>query len=199
MNKQLFNLFLTSLAKKPKLADWEIRETHLRNNLGVKGKRKGGQKGKGNNQPSLPSSAQPAALASAPVQEEQESRRRRKSSIEDILPGALLAFAGRRKKNAKSPGRPESPLPATHTLKSVWNPKGITSKFSRKRNDKSLIIQAEKYSNDIFHPVHLYNNINFKSYNNERYQQKNYKSYNNKNVTTIKLQYYNKKLKSYNN
>ena len=70
MNKQLFNLFLTSLAKKPKLADWEIRETHLRNNLGVKGKRKGGQKAKGNNQPSLPSSAQPAALASAPVQEE---------------------------------------------------------------------------------------------------------------------------------
>ena len=47
---------------------------------------------------------------------------------DDILPGALLAFAGRRKK-AKSPGRPESPLPSTHTLKSVWNPKGITSKF----------------------------------------------------------------------
>ena len=125
MNKQLFNLFLTSLAKKPKLADWEIRETHLRNNLGVKGKRKGGQKAKGNNQPSLPSSA---ALASAPVQEEQESRRRRKSSIDDILPGALLAFAGRRKK-AKSPGRPESPLPSTHTLQSVWNPKGLTSKL----------------------------------------------------------------------
>ena len=40
-----------------------------------------------------------------------------------------------------------------------------SSKFSRKRNNKSLIIQAEKYSNDIFHPVHLYNNINFKSYN----------------------------------
>ena len=73
MNKQLFNLFLTSLAKKPKLADWEIRETHLRNNLGVKGKRKGGQKAKGNNQPSLPSSAQPAALAGATVQEEQSS------------------------------------------------------------------------------------------------------------------------------
>ena len=128
MNKQLFNLFLTSLAKKPKLADWEIRETHLRNNLGVKGKRKGGQKAKGNNQPSLPSSSQPAALSGAPVQEDQESRKRRKSSIDDILPGALLAFAGRRKK-AKSPGRPESPLPSTHTLQSVWNPKGITSKF----------------------------------------------------------------------
>ena len=41
MNKQLFNLFLTSLAKKPKLTDWEIRQAHLRNNLGVSGKRKG--------------------------------------------------------------------------------------------------------------------------------------------------------------
>ena len=127
MNKQLFNLFLTSLAKKPKLADWEIRETHLRNNLGVKGKRKG-EAAKGNNQPSLPSSVQSAPLASAPVQEDQESRRRRKSSIDDILPGALLAFAGGRKK-AKSPGTPESPLPSTHTFHSMWNPKGLTSKF----------------------------------------------------------------------
>ena len=40
MNKQLFNLFLTSLAKKPKLTDWEIRQAHLRNNLGVSGKKK---------------------------------------------------------------------------------------------------------------------------------------------------------------
>ena len=40
MNKQLFNLFLTSLAKKPKLTDWEIRQAHLRINLGVAGKRK---------------------------------------------------------------------------------------------------------------------------------------------------------------
>ena len=32
-----------------------------------------------------------------------------------------------------------------------------SSKFSQKRNDKSLNIQAERYSNDIFHAVHLWN------------------------------------------
>ena len=40
MNKQLFKQFLTSLAKKPKRTDAEIREAHLRDNLGVTGRKK---------------------------------------------------------------------------------------------------------------------------------------------------------------
>ena len=135
MNKQLFNLFLTSLAKKPKLTDWEIRQAHLLNNLGVSGKKKR-ETSKSNNL-GQPSTLTPAPSAPPPpeIVQEEQSRRRRRSSIEDILPGALLAFGvhspkfGRRGNRAKSPERPASPLPAMHSMQNLLNPKGLTNKF----------------------------------------------------------------------
>ena len=135
MNKQLFNLFLTSLAKKPKLTDPEIRQAHLLNNLGVSGKKKG-KASKANNlkQPTILNLA-PSAPPSVETVQEDQSRRRRRSSIEDILPGALLAFGvhspkfGRRGTRAKSPERPASPLPAMHSMQNLLNPKGLTNKF----------------------------------------------------------------------
>ena len=135
MNKQLFNLFLTSLAKKPKLTDWEIRQAHLRNNLGVSGKRKK-EVAKANilGQPSILTPAPSAPLSPNTVQEDQ-SRRRRRSSIEDILPGALLAFGvhspkfGRRGNRAKSPERQASPQPAMRSMQNLLNPKGLTNKI----------------------------------------------------------------------
>ena len=129
MNKQLFNLFLTSLAKKPKLTDGEIRQAHLLKNLGVSGK-KMGETSKTNNfgQPLILTPA-PSAPPSLETVQEDQSRRRRRSSIEDILPGALLAFGvhspkfGRRVNRAKSLERPASPLPA---MQNLLNPKGLT-------------------------------------------------------------------------
>ena len=134
MNKQLFNLFLTSLAKKPKLTDSEIRQAHLLKNLGVTGKKKGEMsKAKNFGQPSMLSPSAPSAPLDT-IQEDQ-SRRRRRSSIEDILPGALLAFGvhspkfGRRGNRAKSSERPSSPLPAMHPMQNMLDPKGLSNKF----------------------------------------------------------------------
>ena len=133
MNKQLFNMFLTSLAKKPKLTDWEIRQAHLRNNLGVSGKRKG-EVAKANNL-GLPSILSPTPSPSPNTVQEDQSRRRRRSSIDDILPGALLAFGvhspkyGRRGNRAKSPEMQTSPLPAIHSMQNLLNSKGLTNRI----------------------------------------------------------------------
>ena len=135
MNKQLFNLFLTSLAKKPKLTDWEIRQAHLLNNLGVAGKRKEEQP-KANNL-GLPSTLSPAPSAPPNLNtaQDDQSRRRRRSSIDDLIPGALLAFGvhspkfGRRGNRAKSSERPASPLPAMQSMQNLLNPKGLTNKL----------------------------------------------------------------------
>jgi len=136
MNKQLFNLFLTSLAKKPKLTDSEIRQAHLLKNLGVTGKKKGEMsKAKSLGKPSIFATPAPSAPPSLDTIQEDQSRRRRRSSIEDILPGALLAFGvhspkfGRRGNRAKSSERPSSPLPAMHPMQNMLDPKGLSNKF----------------------------------------------------------------------
>ena len=132
MNKQLFKQFLTNLAKKPKRTDAEIREAHLRDNLGVTGRKKMKdkelQKAGKVEKPSILSPS-PSAPPSQDAAQEDQSRRRRRSSIEDILPGALLVF-GRRGNRGKSPQRQASPLPAVHPMQSLLQRKGLTDKLT---------------------------------------------------------------------
>ena len=130
MNKQLFKQFLTCLAKKPKRTDAEIREAHLRDNLGVTGRKKmkDEELQKAGKLPSILSPS-PSAPPSQDAAQEDQSRRRRRSSIEDILPGALLVF-GRRGNRGKSPQRQASPLPAVHPMQSLLQRKGLTDKLT---------------------------------------------------------------------
>ena len=161
MNKQLFNLFLTSLAKKPKLADWEIRETHLRNNLGVKGKRKGemGKETTNHHYQALPNLLLWQAHQFKKTKNQEDAGRAvlKTSCREPFLP---LQEGGRRRKVPEDQNRR---CPQHKLCKVCGTQKDLLAnlKSYQKRNDESLIIHAksiaEKYSSDISHAVHLWN------------------------------------------